>query len=421
MRLRLQGPACAGKESLGPFRKYLLTNGLELTFDRRGGAVGDGVGSVLAFPAKEQPNEQGLFSPKQYFRILEEVQTTLSVELLGFQDDPRGDVMFGIDDQFVSGSALAESLLGRLVVLESLITKRVSTHSKANDVVLINAREIVANLEDSISYGKIGPSDLDKEVASFRKRGIPIEEAFFMFNAMGIAEDMRNALLAACFHFRELNTKIRRLNETEVEEVPIPHGDDEPWEIRTCSQDVDELSHRYTSAVVASYTSLDLLYVLFVYLTRVPFLDATFPSMLHFPDTPDRSIFQNTGSALPTDPPATDLPYAIANLSHGQFGSLRKTRNALVHNMGTDSIRARVYKGRNLPPVNNHPLQYVQYLSSDLSADGTPVMHPWVRRFYEEQSNAQHSLLTWLETTWQCAFDTTEWLIHRWSHYVGTT
>ena len=161
---------------------------------------------------------------------------------------------------------------------------------------------------------------------------------------------------------------------------------DEPWETRLSSGNVDELSYCFTSSVVACYTALDLLYIFFVYLTREPFLNPEFPSNLNFPDAPGSRIFQSGGSALSSDPPPKELPYAIANLTSGQFGSLRNARNALVHNMSPDSIRPRFYKGWKHPPVNNQPLQYVQYLSRDVDAQGQPVTHPWVRRFYESHS-----------------------------------
>ena len=92
-----------------------------------------------------------------------------------------------------------------------------------------------------------------------------------------------------------------------------------------------------------------------------------------------------------------------------------------MHNMATDSLRPRVYLGRKLPPVNNEPLQYVQYMARDIDSKGEPVAHPWVRRFYKNQSDAQNSLLDWLELTWQCSFDTIEWLIERWSNHLPDT
>ena len=260
---------------------------------------------------------------------------------------------------------------------------------------------------------------LEKAIDSLKNLGNPVEQAFFAFNATSIAEDMRQVFMAACHHFSRLNSGIHAINQQGPIRALVEEQTNEPWEIRQSSGPVEELSYAYTSSVVASCTALDLLYLLFIYLTREPFLNPEFPAKLHFPDS-GRGIFRYGGAALPSDPPQTELPYAIANLSRGQFTALRKSRNALVHNMAADSFIPRVYKGWKRPPVNNYPLQYVQYMARDFDAQGDPVTHPWVRRFYQNQSDAQESLVEWLELTFQCMFDTTEWLIKRWSYYVQT-
>ena len=285
------------------------------------------------------------------------------------------------------------------------------------------AEVICANVEEEISYGRIGIADMELLIDASKENFHPITEAYFIFNATSIADDLRCALQAACHHFRNLNLGIRKLSEMSASTLATRELADESWERRIYSTEVDELSYAYTSSVVSCYTALDLLYLYFIYLTREPFLNPAFPSKLHFPDAPGkgREIFREGGGPLPNDPPAKDLPYAIANLKAGQFASLRHVRNSLVHNMATDSLRPRVYLGRKLPPVNKEPLQYVQYLARDIDSQGKPVAHSWVRRFYKNQSDAQSSLLDWLELTWQCSFDTIEWLIRRWSNHLPDT
>ena len=309
-------------------------------------------------------------------------------------------------------------MLSRLLGLESLIRTRVMNHTGIQEADLMAGLNVAAVLEDEISYGKLGPTGLQKTIDSYITAGNPITEALFVNHATAIAEDMRHAILAACHHFRHLNMGIQKINQTDPLVPSLMEPDDEPWENRLISGEVDELSYAFTSSVVACYTALDLLYMYFVYLTRDPFLNPEFPSNLHFPDDQNHAFFRVGVTTLDGDRPATDLPYAIANLTAGQFGPLRLSRNALVHNMAPDSLRPRVYKGWKQPPVNHQPLQYVQYLSRDIDANGEPVTHPWVRRFYENQTDAQDSLLEWLGLTWQCAFDTIEWLITRWSNHV---
>ena len=419
MDLRLLESATVGKEALGPFRSYLLTRGLVLKFNNKEAVVTDGVGSSVPFPVRSNPNEYDLFSPKTYAQVVDEIQGKLGIKLVGIGGESSYEVVFRSDDWTISESLLSEELLARFGVLERLVRKRVCDAADIAEIKMVEWETICANIEDEISYGKIGPFALGKKIEALKTTEIPMDQAFFVFNATSIAEDMRHALLAACHQFCSLNLGIRTINQGTPPQGATGQTDG-PWETRLYSAEVDELSYTYTSSLVACYTALDLLYILFVYLTREPFLNPEFPSKLHFPDAPGRRIFQGGGSALPGDPSKGVLPYAIPNLKVSQFGSLRKTRNALVHNMASDSIRPRVYQGWKLPPVNAQPLQYVQYLSRDIDIEGEPVTHPWVRRFYENQSDAQNSVLEWLELTWQCVFDTTEWLIVRWSNNISS-
>ena len=420
MNLQIEELPNGLKESFGPFRRYLLTRGLGLVFDREGAVVSDGVGSSASFPAGCDPDEYGLFAPKTYARLVDEVQLEIGVRLVGFQGESSDETAFRIDEHAVSGGALAEGLLDRLLALERLVQCRVLGVSEITQDELMVGLNVVAALDENVSYGRFGPDMLGKAIDSLKNLGNPVEQAFFAFNATSIAQDMRQVFMAACHHFSRLNSGIHVINQQGPMRALVEGPTDEPWEIRQSSGPVEELSYAYTSSVVASYTALDLLYIFFIYLTREPFLNPEFPSNLHFPDSAGRGIFRYGGAALPSDPPHTELPYAIANLSPGHFTALRKTRNALIHNMAADSFIPRVYKGWKRPPVNNYPLQYVQYMARDVDAQGDPVTYPWVHRFYEKQSDAQESLLEWLKLTFQCMFDTTEWLIKRWSYHVQT-
>ncbi len=423
MELRIPELATGAAEAFGPFRTYLLTRGLVVSFDGVEAVVADGAGSSVSFPIGSEPDERGLFPNEVYVRHLDEVQRRIGVKFVGFQGAPD-DGAFRSGDYVFSAGRLGETLLERLLELETLIRKRVLKKDGISEVAIVEGMAICANIEERVSHGRVGIAGVELLIDALKRTSVPITEAYFIFNATSIAEDLRYALHAACHHFRNLNVGIRKLNETPASAVATTELVDESWERRICSTEVDELSYAYTSSVVSCCTALDLLYLYFIYLTREPFLDPAFPSKLHFPDAfgrRGRKVFREGGGPLPNDPPVEDLPYAIANLKAGQFASLRHVRNSLVHNMATDSLRPRVYLGRKLPPVNNEPLQYVQYLARDIDSRGKPVEHSWVRRFYENQSDAQNSLLVWLELTWQCSFDTIEWLIRRWSNHLPDT
>ena len=421
MALRIKNSSFGDRESLGPFRKYLLTRGLVLDFDAEGANVTDRAGSALSFPIDEEPNEYGLYSPLEYACSLDEVERRLGVKFVGFFGAPSEGTAFRVNEYAMSGTHISEALLAELLKLENLIRKRVLSTNAIGESELKTAVEIVWALDDDISYGKVGLVGLKQAIDRIKILGMPINEAFFICNAKSISEDLRNAMLGACFHFHTLNSRILAINESDSSPDFLSATDQEPWEILIRSPYADELSFTFTSAVVTSYTALDLLYAYFVYLTREPFLNPKFPAGLHFSDVTNGKVFQKGGKGLPSDTTAKKLPYAIPNMNSDTFVSLKKSRNDLAHNMATDSIRPKVYKGWKQPPVNHHALQYVQYLSRDIDVSGDPVTHDWVRRFYENQSDGQVLLLEWLEMMWQCVFDTIEWLNQRWSHHVVNT
>ena len=246
----------------------------------------------------------------------------------------------GIGDYALSARWLGETLLERLSKLETLIRSRVLKKGGIAESEIMAGMAMCADIEENVSHGRVGIAGVELLIDALRKAPTPITEAYFIFNATSIAEDLRYALQAACHHFRNLSLGIRKLNEVPASTLTTTELVDESWERRIYSTEVDELSYAYTSSVVSCYTALDLLYLYFIYLTREPFLNPGFPSNLHFPDgfrRRGREIFQEGGGPLPNDPPVKDLPYAIANLKAGQFASLRHTRNSLVHNMATDS------------------------------------------------------------------------------------
>ena len=418
MSIRIDTSLRAGAESFGPFRTYLLTRGLVLDFDDKSAVITGGAGTEVSYPIDYEPNEFGLFERDVYALWLDKAQTEIGATLVGFVGSPSSEAAFTVGANAISAGMLGEELLGRFIALENLVRRRVMDHTNVDEEHLTIGLNVCAALEDEISYGKMGPVHLREAITAYSNAGFPIEEAYFVRNCESIAEDLRSSIAAACHHFHRLNSGIRGINQSKP---PTPHlieRDDEPWEIRMSSGEVDELSFAFSGSVVASYTALDLLFQFFVYLTRDPFLDPTFPTNLHFPDDPNHGFFRHGVKKLSGDRSAEDVPYAIAHLVPGQFGALRHSRNALVHNMAADSMRPKAYKGWKQAPVNNQPLQYVQYLARDIDPNGTPVAHPWVRRFYENQTDAQEILLEWLELIWQCIFDTTEWLIAHWTNHV---
>lgn len=81
--------------------------------------------------------------------------------------------------------------------------------------------------------------------------------------------------------------------------------------------------------------------------------------------------------------------------------------------MATDEIRTPIFVGVGLPAINNKDIQYARYLTRDVNEDGTPMLHPWIRRFYSQNRDGQKVLHSWLFDVWCCIFDTSKWLTHR--------
>ena len=415
MSLKFGKTKLSFKEAIGPFRTYYLSRALTLDFQEADVIVRGGAASHVTLRTRSEPDDSSILLPRVAADTFKQVECEIGVKLVGSTGQDSGEILFWVDQWVVSGRALAEELLGKVTVLESVLFGVVLSSCGFQKEELRAAQEKCAVLHSLISDGRLGPAELSNFIDESHKVGAQaaIEAAFFLLNAEIIAEDMRTSLLAACQHFVNMTASLRGINSSGVVPSESNQESEQPWEVIHRSPEADNVAFCYASSVTACYTSLDLLYQYFVFLTRVPLLNPDFPKNLHFPDAPESKVFQGGGTALPEDLDGTKLPFAIPNLQKGQFAALRKNRNDLVHNMAADAIRPRVYVGSGFKPVNSHPLQYVQYLARDIDTNGDPVSHPWNRRFYMAHSDAQEILLDWLEQTWQCVFDTTEWLTHR--------
>ena len=442
MDLRIDIEIQGSKEVFGPYRIYHLSRGLTVDFSAMELIVRGGASLSKTLPLPPYPCEEFWVTPETSFDMLNKVERDIGVKVVGVSGSkvranlnpaapefqqlselqihelPPEDALFRVNNFAISAGYLAKELLAKITLLEALVRRAVHSDNVAR-VDVQRAGEICANLNDHIVNEELGPGVLEELIQKLRQIGVPISEGFFVFNAGSIAEDMRSAVLRACHHFTSMTAALWRLNQNPPLNLPSGGPLAEPGEVVHSSGEVDILSHEYTSAVIACYSSLDMLYGLFVYLTREPFGDPSLPKRLHFPDWDPTKAFQQGGGLKSHDLPASTLPYAIPNLAKGKLMALRGTRNDLVHNMASDGFRPRAYSGLGLAPVNHQLLQYTQYITRDISPNGEPVAHPWSRRFYQSHIDAQEQLHDWLAEAWQCIFDTTEWLIHRLRKKVG--
>ncbi len=324
---------------------------------------------------------------------------------------PGAGVLFRTPKGYISEEALGEFLIERIDFTRYLL--KALMLGGGDRTIDKKAWDAEAYLQDMIRAGKIGPAELENVLVDLRAKNIPIANASYISNVRNLGEEVRHALFRAGYH-QNLTTRLCEINRTESARnypgAPLTG----PCEMQAVGSQYDAVSYEFSETVMAAYSALDYLYRFFAFVIRRPIGDPKRPSSLHFPDAEPAKAVKIIGGLHPSDLSATTAPFAIPNLTAKLFGSLRKSRNDIAHNFGTDDIRPIVYIGIQRPP--KEPLQYVQYTVRDIAPDGTPTSHPWCEQFYKHQRDAQDSAHEYLESCWSCVIDTFEWLIARLQH-----
>jgi len=405
-------------ESVGPLYTYHLSRGLTLNFVGLTGTLSGGGNLSVKYCVNPDGSTDGIGTQSAYRTVLGEIQNSTTCRVLasgkwaieaGSEDVvPPDRVPFGVGDQLASDTSLGEMLLRELNQIESRL-RLLLTGGSSREQAFWSAYEQVLYWQDDLNRaGKLTPVLLDQLIAS----GLPMtREAFFFLNAIEIGEDMRSAILRANYHFMRMTETVWRANVGRTNAFAGP--DARTAEMLAMGPDIDRISDEYMSSVVSAYSTLDILFKYFIFLTKLPFGVPDFPQDCYFPDTSPASVFREGGSKRPDDVGASTLPFAIPNLVERTFTDLRVLRNDLVHRMAPDGHRPWAYVGRQLPPVGGQPLQYTQYLCRDIQTDGNPIVHRWRRRFYSQGRDAQLTLYETIERVWQCCLDTTVWLQNR--------
>ena len=399
-------------ESFGPFNSYYLAFGLTLDFNGIQGIVTGGNSSSVNFASDTLLLDYGLLPSYSYTELVDRIHRDVGAQLLGIKRDSGNEMAFRIGDRMISHKWLSEELLARLLRLESKVKLKVIQTLSIDTSDLHECEESCAQFRHFVQTGRLGP-DILKDVETL---GTPMKEAFFLHNAQEIAEDTRSMIGASCYNFANLVAKSAELNQYISNCTPLARPPVQGHEITFSSEQVDELSTLYTNSIINCYSALEMLYEFFKYLMREPFGNPNFPKGLYFSDVDSKQSLQDYKAADGNDSPDNPLARAIPNLPVGHFAALRRTRNDLVHNMAADGMRPFTYVGAALPIVKNMPLQYVQYITRDLDGSGTPVSTNWCRRFYTNRTDAHCILYEWIEQTWQCIFDTIDWLTDRLTH-----
>lgn len=309
----------------------------------------------------------------------------------------------------VTADVLGEYAMARIDYIRYLLKSLVL--GRADMSIDPRALEAEAELQDFIRAGKVTPTNLSDRIHDLQSNKIPIAVAFYSSAVRNMGEEVRHALFRAGYHLRNLTDRLYQINDTEsARDYPgAPRSG--PCERQSLGEKYDIVSYEFTELITASFSSLDYLYRFFAFVVRRPTGDPTRPKSLHFPDIDPTLALKQAGGPRTSDLSASAAPFAIPNLTPKMFGSLRRTRNDIAHNFGTDDIRPIVYIGIPAPP--KAPLQYAQYTIRDIAPDGTPTSHPWCEQFYCHDRDAQESAYGYLESCWNCVLDTLEWLAVR--------
>jgi len=322
---------------------------------------------------------------------------------------PNTGLLFKAKSGFVSDEALGEFLIGRIDFVRYLL--KAMLLGRADSSIDFRAMSEEALLHDFVRAGKVGVSDFAYRVRDLEQAKVPVAHAFYTSAVRNLGEEVRHALFRAGYHLQNLTNRLCEINRTESARDYPGAPQTGPCERQSVGSKYDPVSYEFSEAVTAAYSSLDYLYRFFVFVTRRPVGDPKRPTSLHFPDVDPAKAVKEVGGLRPSDISVAVAPLAIPNLTAKSFGSLRRSRNDIAHNFGTDDIRPIIYVGIQRPPKD--PLQYVQYTVRDIAPDGTPSSHPWCEQFYIHQRDAQDSAYEYLESCWNCAIDTMEWLIVR--------
>jgi hypothetical protein len=388
-----------GAMALPAKNEVYLSKGLRLRITPKSATVSGGSGSVVHVLIPIASTELNLGT------ILDAVEPRFDVRAMGTRNlDPQLkqvqsiEAVFRVGSGIITAALLGEALLAKVNVLQTVSRERLIPKEKSAQFG--SALERCAILRDHVLEGHIDKGRFDLELSSLRGKEPLLSAAYFISNLNDRADAVRGALLRASYHLARMTTALDLTNQG------LPRLDKRFFasgEIRHFSRIGDIVADEFASGLLACYSSLDLLRKLFEFAVREPFGEPSKP-----PDT----LFD---APLSSDLPSYVLPrpFALPFIAPTHFKALYLLRSDLFHNTAADYLRAAIYVGFGLPPVNSEPVQYAQYMTRDLSISGAALSHRWAPRFYAQRRDAQHCLAEWIHDAWQTAFDTSDWLIHR--------
>jgi hypothetical protein len=386
-----------------------LSKGLRLTIQDGQVAVLGGPELRIAVAAERQESS----TDDEYLATLvDSAQDSVGAEVMAIAN-PSPDMVelqplvsvFRTGQHLITAEMAAEELLSKMQSLSRAAMRKLRLLYGVNERMLYSARERCALLNDTAQDGHLDPTSFDSLLKELSDGEPYLERAFFLANLDDYCEGIRSAFLRASYHLSRMTFALHQINKLKPIEFVIcdsDHGDKTPRELRHVSKLGDTVADEFASAALASYSSLDLVRKLFDFVMREPFGEARRIAQRHFMDK------------MPTSTPHYEvaLPMALPILDKDQFKSLYLLRSDLIHNQGTDFLRPVIYWGVAQEPVNGHALQYVQYMSRDITEEGAPSTHKWLPRFFSQKRDSETFLGDELSRVLECAFETVEWLTY---------
>ena len=343
------------KMALPANAEVYLSKGLKLRMTAKGPVVSGGSESEVQLPADSPQTELAT--------LLDTVETRFDVRAMAIRN--RGillekaqplDAVFRVGSHVVRAALLGELLLAKMNGLQMVSRQRLIPKQQSAQFNV--ALERCAILRDEVLEGHLDKSRFDQKLSALRAQEPLLSAAFFISSLNDRADAVRASLLRGSYHVAQM-TAVLHLNNQSLRrrrgrQLPAK------GEFRHFSQIGDIVGDEFTSGVLACYASLDLLRKLFDYAVREPFGEPSKP-----PDT----LFD---AALPSNLPSYSLarPFALPCIAPTHFKALYLLRSDLFHNAAADYLRAAIYVGFALPPVNSEPVQYAQYMTRDLSVSG---------------------------------------------------
>jgi hypothetical protein len=367
-----------GAMALRATQEVYLSKGLRLQITSKGATVSGGAMSKVQVPISIVRTELNLGS------ILDTVEPRFSVRAMAtgnhgvqLKQVQPVDAVFRVGSGLITAALLGEVLLAKMNVLQTTARERLIPKERSGQ--LNSALERCEVLRHEVLEGHIDKGRFDSKLSKLRGQEPLLSAAFFISNLNDRADAVRAALLRASYHLARMTAALDVTNQSLS---GLSKRAFERIEIRHFSPIGDIVANEFASGVLACYSSLDLLRKLFDYVVREPFGEPSKP-----PDT----LFD---APLPGNLPSYSLPrpFALPSIAPTYFKPLYILRSDLFHNSAADYLRAPIYVGCGLPPVNSELVQYAQYMTRDLSVSGAALSHRWAPRFYAQRRDAQHFL-----------------------------